>query len=169
MTSSRPWLVYSFSRCVAICVERNGARDVLGVKALAAFARSLGQPRLIIQSGGEHSIVEFVRQTCDESPRARQPRFFFVPKVFFPPQGFFFFSQVFFFFFPPPPPPPPLSPSPQGFFFSFFSPPLFFFFFFFLPPVVLSFPLSLLPRVLSFFSTQGFSAWLWNAQSLELP
>ena len=32
----------SFGRCVAICVERKGARDVLGVKALAAFARSLG-------------------------------------------------------------------------------------------------------------------------------
>ena len=62
----------SFGRCVAICVERKGARDVLGVKALAAFAGSLGQPRLIIQSDGEHSVVELVRQTCDELPRARQ-------------------------------------------------------------------------------------------------
>ena len=48
----------SFGRCVAICVERKGARDVLGVKAVATFARSRGQPRLIIQSDGEHSIVE---------------------------------------------------------------------------------------------------------------
>ena len=62
----------SFGRCVAICVERKGARDVLGVRALAAFARSPGQPRLIVQSDGEHSIVELVRQTCDELPRARQ-------------------------------------------------------------------------------------------------
>ena len=62
----------SFGRCVAICVERKGARDVLGLKALVAFARLLGQPRLIIQSDGEHSIVELVRQTCDELPRARQ-------------------------------------------------------------------------------------------------
>ena len=37
----------SFGRCAAIFVERRGARDVLGV---------LGQPRLIIQSDGEHSI-----------------------------------------------------------------------------------------------------------------
>ena len=35
-------------------------------------SRSPGQPRLIIQSDGEHSIVELVRQTCDELPRARQ-------------------------------------------------------------------------------------------------
>ena len=56
----------SFGRCVAICVERKGARDVLGVKTLAAFTRSLGQPRLVIQSDGEHPIVEMVRQTCDE-------------------------------------------------------------------------------------------------------
>ena len=62
----------SFGRCVAICVERKGARDVLGVKALAAFARSLGQPRLVTHSDGEHSIVELVKQTCDELPRARQ-------------------------------------------------------------------------------------------------
>ena len=31
----------SFGRCIAICVERKGARDVLGVKAFAAFARAL--------------------------------------------------------------------------------------------------------------------------------
>ena len=31
----------SFGRCVAICVERKDARDVLGLKAFAAFARSL--------------------------------------------------------------------------------------------------------------------------------
>ena len=62
----------SFGRCVAICVERKGARDVWGVKALAAFARSLGQPRLITQRDGEHTIVELVRQTCDELPKARQ-------------------------------------------------------------------------------------------------
>ena len=62
----------SFGRCAAICVERKGERYVLGVKALAAFTMSLGQPRLIIQSDGEHSIVELVRQTCDELPRARQ-------------------------------------------------------------------------------------------------
>ena len=62
----------SVGRCVAICVKRKGARYVLGVKALAAFARSLGQPRLIKQSDGEHSLVELVRQTCDELPRARQ-------------------------------------------------------------------------------------------------
>ena len=62
----------SSSRCVAICVERKGARDVLGVKAPAAFARSLGQPRLIMQSDGEHSLVELVRQTCDQLPRARE-------------------------------------------------------------------------------------------------
>ena len=61
-----------FGRCVAICVERKGARDVLGVKALAAFVRSLVQPRLVTHSDGEHSIVELVRQTCDELPRARQ-------------------------------------------------------------------------------------------------
>ena len=42
-----------FGRCVAICVERKGARDVLGVKALAASARSLGQPRLIFQSDAQ--------------------------------------------------------------------------------------------------------------------
>ena len=70
MTSSR--VDDSFGRLVAICVERKGARDVLGVKALATFARSLGQPRLIIQSDGEHSIVELVRQTCGELPRAKQ-------------------------------------------------------------------------------------------------
>ena len=52
----------SFGRCVAICVERNRcARDVFGVKALAAFARSLGEPRMVTQSDGEHSIVELVR------------------------------------------------------------------------------------------------------------
>ena len=62
----------SFCRCVAICVERKGARDVLGVKALAAFVRSLGQPRLIIQSAREHSIVDLGRQTCDELPGERQ-------------------------------------------------------------------------------------------------
>ena len=62
----------SFGRCVAVCVERKGARDVLGVKALAAFARSLGQLWLVTHSDGEHSIVELVKQTCDELPRARQ-------------------------------------------------------------------------------------------------
>ena len=65
-------VVDSFGRCVAMCVGRKGARDVSGVKVLAAFARSLGQPCLIIQSDGEHSIVELVRMTCDELPRARQ-------------------------------------------------------------------------------------------------
>ena len=59
----------SSGRCVAICVEREGARDVLGVKAWAAFARSLGQPRLIVQSDGEHSIVELFRH---ELARASQ-------------------------------------------------------------------------------------------------
>ena len=58
----------SCGRFVAICVERKDARDVLGVKALAAFTRSLGQPRMEIQSVCEHSIVELVRQTCDELP-----------------------------------------------------------------------------------------------------
>ena len=62
----------SSGRCVAIGVERKGARDVLGVKALAAFAISLGQPRVATHSDGEHSIVELVRQTCDELPGARQ-------------------------------------------------------------------------------------------------
>ena len=62
----------SFGRCVAICVERKGPRDVLGVKALAAFARSLGQPRLTVPGNGEHSIVVLVRQTCDEMLRPRQ-------------------------------------------------------------------------------------------------
>ena len=51
----------SFGRCVATCVDSKGAR-----------ARSLGQPRLVIQSDCEHSIFELVRQTCDELPRARQ-------------------------------------------------------------------------------------------------
>ena len=49
-------------------------QEMLGGKALAAFARSLGQPRLIIQSDGENSIVELVRQTCDELPRARHQK-----------------------------------------------------------------------------------------------
>ena len=62
----------SFGRCVAICVECKGARDVLGVKALVAFSRSLGQPRLTVQNDGEHSIIELVRQTCDELLRPRQ-------------------------------------------------------------------------------------------------
>ena len=62
----------SFGRCVVISVKCKGARDVLGAKALAAFVRSLGRPRLVIQGDGEHSMVEFVRQTCDELPRARQ-------------------------------------------------------------------------------------------------
>ena len=62
----------SFGRCVAICVERKGARDVLGVKVLSAFARSLGQPRLVIQSDGEPAILELARETCDVLPCARQ-------------------------------------------------------------------------------------------------
>ena len=47
-----------------------GVDDSFGRKG--AFARSLGLPRLVMQSDGEHSIVELVRQTCDELPRARQ-------------------------------------------------------------------------------------------------
>ena len=38
MTSSLHWLVQMTVLDVAICVERKGARAVLGVKALAAFA-----------------------------------------------------------------------------------------------------------------------------------
>ena len=53
----------SFGRCAAICVERKGARDVLGVQALSAFSRSLGQPRLVIQSDGEPAILELVQKT----------------------------------------------------------------------------------------------------------
>ena len=49
----------SFGRCVATCVERKGARDVLGAKALVACARSLGQPRLVIHSDGEPAILDW--------------------------------------------------------------------------------------------------------------
>ena len=51
-------------------MDCKGARCVLGVKALASFARYLGQPCLVIHSDGEAFIVELVRQTCGELPRA---------------------------------------------------------------------------------------------------
>ena len=63
----------SFGSCETLCVEYEGTIDVLGVKAIASWARASSQPNPTIRNDGDHSTVKVVRQTRDELQIEMQP------------------------------------------------------------------------------------------------
>ena len=53
-----------YKQMAAISLEKKGNRDPLASRSLAAFARYVGHPNVIIQGDSEHALVALIHDTC---------------------------------------------------------------------------------------------------------
>ena len=53
-----------YKQMVAIPLEKKGNRDPFASRSLAAFARYMGHPKVIIQGDSEHALMAVIHDTC---------------------------------------------------------------------------------------------------------
>ena len=53
-----------YKQMVAIPLEKKGNRDPFASRSLAAFARCVGHPKVIIQRDSEHSLMAVIHDAC---------------------------------------------------------------------------------------------------------
>ena len=53
-----------YKQMVAIPLEKKGNRDPFASRSLAAFARYVGHPKVIIQGDSEHALMAVIHDAC---------------------------------------------------------------------------------------------------------
>ena len=53
-----------YKQMVVIPLEKEGNRDPLASRSLAAFARYVGQPQVIIQGDSDHALMAVIHDAC---------------------------------------------------------------------------------------------------------
>ena len=53
-----------YKQMVAILLEKKGNRDPFASRSLAAFARHVGHPKVIIQGDSEHALMAVIHDAC---------------------------------------------------------------------------------------------------------